>query len=85
MKYINLNYKTIYGTALLIKVSNLHACGVQNISLWTKCIIVCTYLRIFFSLYFNKNGFKTRITRTGRICCVKNNMRCYMNSYWFHL
>lgn len=48
MKYINLNYKTIYGTALLIKVSNLHACGVQNISLWTKCIIVCTYLRIFF-------------------------------------
>lgn len=50
MKYINLNYKTIYGTAILIKVSNLHACGVQNISLWTKCIIVCTYLRIFFTL-----------------------------------
>lgn len=39
MKYINLNYKTIYGTALLIKVSNLHvvykilACG-QNVLLF---------------------------------------------------
>lgn len=58
MKYINLNYKTIYGTALLIKVSNLHARGVQNISLWTKCIIVCTYLRIFFHFTLIKMDLK---------------------------